>query len=527
MLAESIRESLRSCVDPMQVLDSCIQPIFFLNEQYELIYLNQSAGMFFEKNVEYFKECDPQYVPNQIGNRFSVLEKELSHLVLAIAGLQKGESLNRKLMIDRLHLECKITPIFSLDQERIGTCFELQDRTSLVRTLCILEDAIYTAENGDFDKKLSLDFIDADNQDFLLLSQKLNILFEKIQGFFGEIVCVLDDLMHGKVADPMTGQTDLSLPRFSDSFFNATKNDLNSVLNRFSIFIKNIKNLSELMRYTLDQIDSKNSLLAMATEKEQTEIQTIGTQLQQFLDQIHHNHLEIYQAVEVASSLKTEGDLIQDLRALFHSVLGDVYQRILKTLNVIKSINFKLRNHLDTLRIALNEIKIGNIGKGIYVITEECAAMIHTTNDLMQNIYHAFTMISQNVDEKQNSINENFEQLSSKLAFSGEIISMMAAILQEIQHSLGLQDHLFQNIQQSIQTVSQSHAVTYQTTQHTVLLTAVLGYLNHHLKSTVHHFDPSAESPESLDYEGEIQKILEQHHHLTETPVHSFIKLFN
>lgn len=522
MLCESIGAHLRSRIDPMQILDGCAQPIFFLNEQYELIYLNHAAAAFFEKNTPYFKELDPAYMPNQMGQRFHVLEKELAHLYLPIGALKKGEILTRKIIIDILHLECKITPIFSVGQERIGSCFEIQDRTALVRTLCILEDAIFTAENGDFDKKLSLDFIDAENQDFLMISQKLNILFEKIQGFFGEVVCVLDDLMHGK----LTGQSDRS-PYLSESFFSAKKNDLNSVLAKFSLFIKNIKNLSELMRYTLDQIDSKNSLLAMATEKEQSEIQIVRTQLQQFLDQIHHNHLEIYQAIEVASSLKTEGDLIQDLRLLFHSVLGDVYQRISKTLNVIKSINFKLRNHLETLHLALNEIKIGNIGKGIYVITEECTTMIHTTNDLMQNIYHAFATINQNVDEKQNSINENFEQLSSKFALSGEIVSMMAAILQEIQKTLGLQDSLFNNIQDSLHTVSQSHQVTYQTTQQTVLLAAVLGYLNHHLKSTVHHFDLDAEAAYALNYEDEIQKILEQHQDLTETPIHSFIQLFN
>ncbi len=198
MIKKSVEDYLAQ-INPMQVLDFCTQPVFFLNERYELIYRNQAAAAFFEKNQHHFKEIDPHYSSDLLGKQFDAMQKVLQHLAVPICSLKMGEALTKKVIIDVLHLECRITPIFSLQNQRLASCFEIQDRTVLVRTLCVLEDAIYTAENGSFDKKLSLELINEENQDFLLISQKINILFEKIQGFFGEIVCVLDDLMHGKM----------------------------------------------------------------------------------------------------------------------------------------------------------------------------------------------------------------------------------------------------------------------------------------------------------------------------------------
>ncbi len=509
-------------INPMRVLDFCTQPVFFINLNFELIYFNRSARIFFENNARHFKNIDPSYAPNELGKKFLVLEEMLAEAHDKVLELQEEDALVQSITIGILHLECKITPIFSEAGEREGSCFEIQDRTMLMHTLCVLEEAIYTAEKGIFDKKIPLEVITSENPDFLLVSQKVNVLFEKIQAFFGEITCILENLMRGKLTP-----VEVSLEVEQDeSFFSTTKSDFNYVLEKFCDFIKDIRNVSNLMQYTLDKINSKNTLLAMAAEKEEIEINGIESQLHAFLEHIHNNNLEIHQAIEVANTLTNDNDIIGDLRSIFHAVLSDVYERIVHTLDVIKSINFTLRGHLDALRGALRQIEVGNIGKGIQMVTQECESMILTTNDLMQNIYHAFAAINQNVDAKQESINEIFEMLSSKLYATSEIIMMMSAILEEIQKNLYKQDDFFNDMRQSIKYVKKSHSITYQTTQKTVLLTSILGYLSHDLKNAINRFDPDQQEEQKLNYQEEIQALLAQHDSLVEVPVQSFIEVF-
>lgn len=509
-------------INPMKVLDYCAQPMFFLNHQFELIYLNKSATSFFEKNQQYFQQMDADYTPNLLRKRFTIFAEYFAPHVEKMRHLAEGERLIETITISMLHIECRITPIFSDTGQSVAFCFEIQDRTMLIHTLCVLEEAIYTAEKGIFDQKVPLDMITTENPDFLLVSQKVNILFEKIQGFFGELTCILDNIMRGRFRPIQC----VHKGEQEESFFDTTKNDLNYVLEKFSSFIKNIQSVSNLMQYTLERINSKNTLLAMAAEKEETEINETEAQLHTFLEGFHTNNLEIHQAIEVAHSLSNDYDIIGDLRLMFQSVLADVYERIIHTLDVIKSINFTLRGHLDALRGALQEIEKGNIGKGIQMVTQECEVMILTTNDLMQNIYHAFTAINQSVDAKQASIDANFEMLSAKVYATSEIVMMMSAILEEIQKNLYKQDDFFDDMKHSIKYIKQSHHLTYQTTQKMVVLTSVLGYLSHNLKNAVNLFEAAQGDDKHLNYQEEIESLLTQHDNLADIPVQSVIELF-
>lgn len=509
-------------INPMRVLDYCVQPMFFLNHHFELIYLNKSAAAFFEKNQQHFRQIDLNYIPNLLTERFTILADHFAPQLEKMMQLQEGARLVETISIGILHVEFQITPIFSDAGKPVAFCFEIQDRTMLIHTLCVLEEAIYTAEKGIFDQKVPLDVITTENPDFLLVSQKVNILFEKIQGFFGELTCILDNIMRGRFR-PIACAHEAEQ---QDSFFDTTKNDLNYVLEKFSSFVKNIQSVSNLMQYTLERINSKNTLLAMAAEKEQTEINETEAQLHTFLEGFHTNNLEIHQAIEVAHSLSNDYDIIGDLRLMFQSVLSDVYERIIHTLDVIKSINFTLRGHLDALRGALQEIEKGNIGKGIQMVTQECEVMILTTNDLMQNIYHAFTAINQSVDAKQASIDANFEMLSAKVYATSEIVMMMSAILEEIQKNLYKQDDFFDDMKHSIKYIKQSHHLTYQTTQKMVVLTSVLGYLSHNLKNAVNLFEAAQTEDGHLNYQQEIESLLTQHDNIADIPVQSVIELF-
>ncbi len=457
-------------------LDQSVNPIFFLNKSCELIYCNQAAIHFFEKNQVYFREMDPLFQPNELGRKLAVFEKLLMRECQEILALKQGQFLEKMLAIDILHLNCHISPIFSVDGIQQGVGFEVQDRTILLRTLSLLEEAIHAAEEGNFEHKLSLEYIIKENPDFALISQKINILFEVIQNFFGDIICVLDDLMHGKTINN-------DIETIPDGFFGTTKEDLNQVLSRFRQFIQGIAQTSNLMLYTLENSHAKNILMAISSAQEEEKIYEVETQLRLFLEKLRHSNLEIYQGVEIAGSLKNNDEIVRELRTMFQSIINDIFDRVIYMLNIIKTINFTLRGHLDVLRASLYEVKIGNIGKGIHGVTQECEAMISTTNELMQNIYHAFSSINQRITEKQVEIDEIFEILASKL------YSMMSVILEEIRKNLNSHNEFTDEVLEMIDDVKELHQLTEKTSCVSDDFTKILSYLMENLSKNITLFE--------------------------------------
>ena len=248
------------------VLDFCTQPIIFLNFNFEVFYFNFRTLHFCQTHEKAFSKCDQDFKPNILNTHLRIFEEKLANRLNEMFALSFGQMLVERIQIDYLHLELRITPLFSVTNEKLGCCIEIHDQTELWNTLDLINTTIQNAQEGLFDTSIPMQSVSNEYEILPQIGQKINTLFETIHGFFGEMACAFEALINGELfySMPMTTYE----KQYPESFFSSTKMDFNYVLRNLCTFVRETKKSSRLMMELLNQILMKNSELAMTSEKE-------------------------------------------------------------------------------------------------------------------------------------------------------------------------------------------------------------------------------------------------------------------
>lgn len=358
----------------------------------------------------------------------------------------------------------------------------------MLNTLDLLNTTIENAKDGLFDTIVPMNSVSTEYEILPVLSEKINSLFETTHEFFGEIACAFEDLINGNLTHSLTfTQAEEAHP---DSFFSATKRDFNYVLKNLSEFINKIKNASQLMLFVLNQILMKNSELAMASEKETAETVKIEQNLDVLFGQASSTYLEISQAIEVAKTLTNHYAVIDELKTVFH----DVRLQLRAILDATRYMHYIFKGHLGSLRAALVEIEVGNIGRGIHLVTTECEEMIVNTTNLMQKIQLSVAAMTARFDDKHQSLDTILETLSHNINGMIDIVTLMTTVLSEVRDTLSDHSALFVEFKQSLGILQESHQFTLETVEQTILLNATLMYVNNDLETVLSNFEQQRES---------------------------------
>lgn len=508
------------------VLDFCAQPIILVDYLFNIYYLNFRALSFFQQNEKELQKIIPNFTANLMHTHFNILEEKLSHRRYEVEHLELGERLSEIITLGNLTLELLITPTFDANYKRIGACIEVYDQTTLMQTISRLEEAIQAAAKGKFDKKIPKDLIADEYSPLKLIGEKINTLFETIHHFFSDISAALEHVVNGELDKNLVSYT-INEDTQTHDFFAATRHDLNYTLNKIYTFVKNTKSHSKLMQAVIQKIIAKNSELAMTSERESIETDKIEENVQYFFEKLHANHLEIQQAIEVANSLSNNFSIVEDVRTVFQEV-----RKQLKTvLDATACMHYVLKGHLSQLKLAINEIQIGNIGRGITIVTTECEAMIRGTNELMNQIQTSATSVSRNLEEQNQSLDLMLDKISLNMTSMNDVIMLMSTILAEVQQSLTYQDNLFAEFNQSVHRLKNSHIDTVETIRNSVLLARVLVYISNELEDILDQFNMMrVETPDSeeehIRNQKRIEELLKQHQQPIELKSQPVVKVF-
>lgn len=491
------------------VLDFCAQPIILVDHLFNVYYLNFRALSFFKEHEAALQHIHTAFTANLMHTHFSLFELKLAARRHEIDQLALDQRLAETISLGELTLELLITPTFDANYQRIGSCIEIYDQTMLVQTLSLLEDAIQAAAKGKFDKKIPKETIPEEQKSLRLIGNKINILFETIHHFFTDISSALEHVVNGELDKDLV--LDQPEDEYVNNFFAATKHDLNYTLNKIYSFVKNTKNNSKLMQAVIHKIIAKNSELAMTSERETIETEKIEESVQYFFEKLHANHLEIQQAIEVANSLSSNYAIIDDIRSVFQ----EVRKQLRMVLDTTTCMHYVFKGHLSKLKLALGEIQVGNIGRGITMVTTECEAMIQGTNDLMSQIQTSAASVTRHLDDQHQSLDLILDKIALNMNNMNDVIMLMSTILAEVQQSLTYQDNLFAEFNQSVHRLKNSHIDTLEIISNSVLLARVLVYVNNELESILAQFNMMhAESPDlhaqHLENQHRIEELLKQ-----------------
>lgn len=477
--------SVNNQVELGTVLDFCTQPIIFLDSRFDVFYFNFRALHFFQVHEAAFRSCDENFDPNILNRHLMIFEEKLFHRLDEMFLLKLGQMLTERVQIGYLHLELRITPLFSTQNEKLGCCVEINDRTELLNTLDLLNITIENAQEGLFDTSIPLQSVSKEYEILPQIGRKINTLFETIHQFFGEMACAFEALINGELfySMPITEYEQ----HYPESFFSSTKADFNYVLRNLCGFVKDIKKSSRLMTELLSQLLMKNSELAMTSEKDNAETMKIVQHLSKSFNTIRSTHSEIHQAVEIANNLNVDHSALDGLRDLFHKIKNQ-----LKTVaDNAQYMHYVFKGHLSGFQSALSEIHVGNIGKGIHIVTSECEALIQNTTALMQTIQTTIQTVNNQVDY---SVDHVLKTVSSNNNTMHETISLMSTVLKEIQKTLAIQDSEFDEFNQSITVLQSSHQETTTSIENTFLLTSLLvniiNELSHALGKFIEDINP-------------------------------------
>lgn len=464
------------------VLDFCAQPILFIDTAFHVYYLNFRALSFFHSHQDQFKICDPAFDPNVLYTTFTLLQQKLVHRYEEMQSSRLGECLTELITVHELTLELRMIPIFSIDYERLGTCVEIHDKTELVHLTASLEQAIQAAECGQFDKKMVVQGISAKYLAFQPIHHKLNTLFEKIHNFFGEFTYALEHLVNGNFSPDLVFREEENI---QENIFASAKKDFNYAFQKLYTLVKNSKNDFYLIQSLFKKIAEQQTELAVLSQKEKAETHLIEKNLIDFFGKIRSNFLETQQALEVANALSHNYEAIDALKTIFNQVR----RQLQSVLESTKYMHYVFRGNLAHLRGALNEIEMGNIGKGITVVTEECELMIARTNTLMYQIQTLVIDINQNFDEKHQTL----ENLSLNMNGMMDIITLMSTILAQIQDTILNQDSRFDTLQAALQTLKVSQETLMTKLKQTDRFSDAFFAIHHDIEDSFNAFAQSLE----------------------------------
>ncbi len=343
-----------------QALNSANVNVMIIDVDNKITFVNDSlSNLFHSRQINFQKYVSSFDADSLVETNINTLIKD-DELLSQISNIQ-NTTFKKECIIGEMTLQFVINPIFNLDNERVGTVIEWNDRTEEVS----IEEEIQNIVNAALSGNLSQRIDTSDKSGFFgKLSQGVNEMVDVSERVINDTVKVLGAMANGDLTKNITGNYQGS--------FGQLKNDTNATIAKLTEVMGEINNNANAVLNGAHEIAQGNTNLSQRTEEQASSLEETASSMEEMTSTVRMNADNAKQADQLASSARElaekGGEVVSNAVAAMSEITASS-KKIADIIGVIDEIAFQ--TNLLALNAAVEAARAGEQGRGFAVVASE------------------------------------------------------------------------------------------------------------------------------------------------------------
>ena len=400
-------------------LDNVSSSVMMADAGNNIIYMNKTVQEMFEKGeAEISKVLQGFRADKLMGANIDGFHKDPSHqqrMIKALTGPVKSE-----IHIGSLIFGFTANPVVSPQGDRLGTVVEWVNRTDEVAMEQELESIVSATRSGDLSQRVSTEGKDGF---FKHLATGVNSLIKELSSVFHDVSQTLSAMSAGDLTKPVNSNY--------EGEFGKIKDDLNNTLLHVSKVLGELREATESVNVSSNEITSGNTNLSGRTEQQASSLEETAASMEELTSTVRNNADNAQQANTVATTarqLAEKGGEVVGRAVTAMDQINASSTKIAEIISVIDEIAFQ--TNLLALNASVEAARAGEQGRGFAVVATEVRNLASRSAGAAKEIKELINDSVNKVHAGASLVNESGQTLNeivSGVKKVGDIVAEIAA----------------------------------------------------------------------------------------------------
>jgi methyl-accepting chemotaxis protein len=449
-LTESIKKSTaekRAAEENLRVrraLDRVATNTMIANTKNDIIYMNEAVQNMMRAAEQDLRRDLPNFDCSQlIGQNIDVFHKNPAHQRNLLSKLT--DTYSAEILVGGRTFGLVANPIFSPENERIGTVVEWEDRTAEVAIEKEIADLVSSARKGNLDARVTEQ---GKGGFFLRLAKGLN-------GLIG----IVDDAVTGtaNMLDAMAnGDLSKRIEQEYQGSFEKLKRDANTTADKLTEVINRINTSATLVASGAEEISQGNADLSQRTEEQASSLEETASSMEEMTSTVRQNADNAKVVNELAEETRDkaqQGGEVVNRAVISMSAINESSKKIADIISVIDEIAFQ--TNLLALNAAVEAARAGEQGRGFAVVAGE-------VRNLAQRSAGAAKEIKELIRDSVGKVEDGTLLVNESGATLKEIVIAVQKVTEMISDIAAASEEQSSGIEQVNKAISQMDEMTQQ-----------------------------------------------------------------
>ena len=404
-----------------QALDNVSANVMIADPDFNIIYMNDAVqAMMRTAERDIRRDISSFDASTLVGKNADIFHKNPSHQRNMVNSL--SSTYRTQIGVGGRTFSLIANPIV-VNNERIGTVVEWNDRTAEVEIESEIDVMIEAASAGDFTRQVD----EAGKEGFFKnLSKGLNKLSSTVEVALNDILRMLGAMARGDLSERIT--------RDYQGSFGQLKDDANSTADKLTQVIGNIRASSSAITAAANEIAQGNADLSQRTEEQASSLEETASSMEEMTSTVKQSEENASQANSLASAAQDKarrgGEVVTRAVSAMEEI-NSSSKKISDIIGVIDEIAFQ--TNLLALNAAVEAARAGEQGRGFAVVAGEVRNLAQRSAGAAKEIKELIRDSVVKVEDGAKLVNESGETLNEIVAAVEKVSSMMREISEAAQ----------------------------------------------------------------------------------------------